>query len=69
MTLSDLPGSPQAIMMNDDNTQWPKDGTATIASQLKSGFNHAVSAMWQADRQLHKVIFSSSIIPYLRIIY
>ncbi|KAI1189232.1 delta-aminolevulinic acid dehydratase [Nemania serpens] len=39
------------------NDDWPRDGTAAIASQLKSGYNHAVSAMWQAERQLHKGMF------------
>lgn len=34
------------------------DGTASIASQLKSGFSHDVSALWQAERQLHKVIMN-----------
>ncbi|KAJ6119066.1 hypothetical protein N7471_013017 [Penicillium samsonianum] len=37
------------------NIQWTPDGTARIFSQLKSGYNHTVSAMWQAERQLHKV--------------
>ncbi|PLN76742.1 delta-aminolevulinic acid dehydratase [Aspergillus taichungensis] len=36
---------------------FPRDGTASIASQLKSGYNHKVSAMWQAERQLHKSMF------------
>ncbi|GAW19254.1 hypothetical protein ANO14919_087390 [Xylariales sp. No.14919] len=39
------------------DVQWPRDGTASIASQLKSGYNHAVSSMWQAERQLHKSMF------------
>lgn len=38
--------------------QWLRDTTAEINSQLKSGYNHAVSAMWQAERQLHKVRLS-----------
>ena len=42
-----------ALAFNDPHRPW--DGTAKIASQLKSGYNHAVSAMWQAERQLHKV--------------
>ncbi|KAJ5297582.1 Porphobilinogen synthase [Penicillium antarcticum] len=37
--------------------QWAQDGTAQISSQLKSGYNHTVSAMWQAERQIHKSMF------------
>ncbi|KJK65898.1 euALADPBGScysteinerich [Aspergillus parasiticus SU-1] len=44
-------------MTATDITPWPRDGTASIASQLKSGYNHTVSAMWQAERQLHKSMF------------
>ncbi|KAI0193240.1 delta-aminolevulinic acid dehydratase [Xylaria flabelliformis] len=42
---------------SSNGEQWPRDGTAAIASQLKSGYNHAVSALWQAERQLHKGMF------------
>ncbi|KAF9883355.1 hypothetical protein FE257_003571 [Aspergillus nanangensis] len=34
-----------------------QDGTSPISSLLKSGYNHRVSAMWQAERQLHKAMF------------
>ncbi|EFR02786.1 delta-aminolevulinic acid dehydratase [Nannizzia gypsea CBS 118893] len=40
-----------------DRSQWPRDGTASIGSQLKSGYNHAVSAMWQSEKLLHKSMF------------
>lgn len=46
-----------------DQFKWPRDGSAIIASQLKSGFNHAVSAAWQAERQLHKVNAHTISIP------
>ncbi|EFR03063.1 delta-aminolevulinic acid dehydratase [Nannizzia gypsea CBS 118893] len=39
------------------SNQWAQDGTAQISSQLKSGYNHTVSAIWQAERQLHKSMF------------
>jgi hypothetical protein len=55
MTAPDFPPSTQAAAAATNATQWPRDGTASIASQLKSGYNHAVSAIWQAERQLHKV--------------
>jgi porphobilinogen synthase len=48
------------MSIQPSDLQWPRDGTASIASQLKSGYNHAVSAMWQAERQLHKVSCSYS---------
>ncbi|KAJ5372012.1 Porphobilinogen synthase [Penicillium concentricum] len=45
----------QVTFPTASNNQWTQDGTAHISSQLKSGYNHTVSAMWQAERQLHKV--------------
>ncbi|KAL4807458.1 delta-aminolevulinic acid dehydratase [Aspergillus unguis] len=33
------------------------DSTSQIASQIKSGYSHNVSAMWQAEKQLHKAMF------------
>ena len=57
MTNTEFKPSSQ-VTVGHDASQWPRDGTASIHSQLKSGYNHAVSAMWQAERQLHKVSIS-----------
>ncbi|KAM5471332.1 Aminolevulinate dehydratase [Microsporum audouinii] len=50
--LGSLPAS-----QDSSSAQRAPDGTAQISSQLKSGYNHAVSAMWQAERHLHKSMF------------
>ena len=52
---TEFPPSTEVAALAANDPHWPRDGTANIASQLKSGYNHAVSAMWQAERQLHKV--------------
>ncbi|KAL4875685.1 tetrapyrrole biosynthesis, porphobilinogen synthase [Aspergillus karnatakaensis] len=49
--------APESFHSQPSTTQWAENGTAQIASQLKSGYNHTVSAMWQAERQLHKSMF------------
>ncbi|KAL2783328.1 tetrapyrrole biosynthesis, porphobilinogen synthase [Aspergillus keveii] len=49
--------APETFSTHSISPQWTQDGTAHIASQLKSGYNHTVSAMWQAERQLHKSMF------------
>lgn len=56
MTPAELPANMTSSFPVNNDSQWPRDGTASIASQLKSGYNHAVSAAWQAERHLHKVI-------------
>lgn len=55
MTPPELPANMTSSFPVNNDTQWPRDGTASIASQLKSGYNHAVSAAWQSERHLHKV--------------
>ncbi|KAL3465044.1 hypothetical protein BJX64DRAFT_75598 [Aspergillus heterothallicus] len=49
--------APETFPTQPITPRWAQDGTAQIASQLKSGYNHTVSAMWQAERQLHKSMF------------
>lgn len=64
MTAAEFLASAQFPSIDGNSTSHPSDGTAKIASQLKSGFNHEVSAMWQAERQLHKVrIYHKSTAP------
>ncbi|OGE47206.1 hypothetical protein PENARI_c055G12054 [Penicillium arizonense] len=57
MTVPESPLVAQSASPASSNIQWAPDGTARIFSQLKSGYNHTVSAMWQAERQLHKSMF------------
>ncbi|KAF2717192.1 delta-aminolevulinic acid dehydratase [Polychaeton citri CBS 116435] len=57
MTITSFQPLNQPAANGNGNVEWPRDGTASITSQLKSGYNHAVSAMWQAERQLHKSMF------------
>ncbi|KAJ6779388.1 hypothetical protein PWT90_03943 [Aphanocladium album] len=57
MTGQDFLSSTQFSPIDGGVLPFSRDGSASIASQLKSGFNHTVSAMWQAERQLHKAMF------------
>ncbi|PYH94190.1 aldolase [Aspergillus ellipticus CBS 707.79] len=57
MAATNFPASTQVTAPTGSEIEWPRDGTAQITSPLKSGYNHAVSAMWQAERHLHKSMF------------
>ena len=51
---SHLDGAPTAV---SEPSYAEHEMSAKIASQLKSGYNHPVSASWQAERSLAKVSY------------